>query len=109
MKKYKKNIIWVLLWTVINVLLSMTHQYIRSMPHSNNASSFLSILDGIADQISVFIVGPILGLVGTPIFLLIDYFLLREKIKNKHLLFMIRIAIIISVILIIFHIERVYF
>ena len=87
----------------------MAHQYFRSMPHSNKATSFLSILDGIADQISFFIVGPIFGLIGTPFFLIIDYFFVRKKIKNSYLLFITRIAVIIIIIFVAFYIYSTYF
>lgn len=105
----KKNSIWIFFWTLINVILSMTYQFVLMMSHTHNAKHFSSILSGFADAINFWIRAPILGLVATPLFLLVDYCFLRARIENKKVLFLVRIVLILVLIFIIDYIEQNYF
>lgn len=99
-RKIIKNSIWVVSWLLINVLFSMAYRYFETMPHAKNAKTVLSILGGLADSIIFWFVGPLYGVIGGVFFLIFDAVFFRKKIKNKKLLFFIRISLIILFIFI---------
>jgi len=103
----KKNIIWILSWTLVNVVFSMLNQRILTWDY--NPSGNYGPLWGWADSIAVMIAGPILGLQGAIAFLLIDYFTLRDKIKSFYVLLIFRIILVILIVLLISFIQKKYF
>ncbi len=105
----KKNIIWIFFWTVINIVLSMSYQYIKTMPHNHNATHLLSLFVGFADTINFLIRAPILGLIGSPLFLMLDYHYFREQFENKKMLLIGRILVILVLIFIIDFIDERFF
>ncbi len=103
----KKNSIWILSWTLVNILFSMIHQYILTLPSSSSKN--YGPLWGWGDSIAVLVAGPILGLQGAILFLLIDYFTFRSKINNKYVLLVSRLILVILIVLLISFIEKKYF
>lgn len=100
MAKYKKNIIWGISWTIINIILSILNQRLKySFPREY----------GWGADIQIWIGGIIMGLEGAICFLLIDYFLLKRKIKNLYVLLGLRIVLIILIILTISFIQKKFF
>ncbi len=101
MSKTKKNIIWAVTWTIVNVLFSMAYRLIEIVLNDCKSKNIvLQILDSFADQIALYIVGPLYGVIGAGFFLLIDSFFFRKKIANKTVLFTYRISLIILFIFI---------
>lgn len=109
MKKHKKNIIWLVFWTIINVLFSMLNQYIETLSFNTDFLGRFSPLLNWLGSIGIWVAGPILGLQGAVVFFLIDSFFFRQKIKNKYILFVVRIILVILIILLVSYIERKYF
>lgn len=103
----KKNIIWILSWTIVNVLFSIANQYIYTLPTQSSKS--YGPLWGFGDSIAIMVAGPILGLQGAILFLLIDYFTLRNKIESTTTLLVLRIILAILIVILISFIQRKYF
>ena len=103
----KKNSIWIISWTLVNILFSIVNQYILTTP--NNTTNSYGPIWGYGSSIHVFVGGPILGLFGAIIFLLIDSFTFRKKIKDKYILFFSRITLVIFIVLLISLIKKQYF
>lgn len=108
----KKNSVWIISWTLVNILFSMTNQYLLTLPKKliiGLPSVFYPILGWDTSIILILYAGPILGVFGALIFLLIDSFTFRKKIKDKYILFFSRITLVIFVVVLISFIQKKYF
>ena len=104
----KKNSIWIITWVLINILFSTINQYILTYPRVS-PKSYGPLWGWDSSGIMVLVAGPILGILGALLFLIIDLFSFRNKIKNKKNLFLIRITLVILIVLLISFIEKNYF
>ena len=98
----KSYIIGSILWIIICLLLSIALQYILVKTTGSGHYHWGS-------SISVWFGGPILGIQAAVAFLVVDYFVLKNKVKDNSVLQIARLLVVITITVIIAYIQKKYF
>lgn len=82
-----------ILWVIISFFVSFLYKYYKVKTTGSGNYSWGS-------SISVWVGGAIIGLVTGIVFVIVDYLLLNNRIKNKRVLLIIRFAMLVTILLI---------